>query len=352
MFENGSRRKGHFPSHKEPIKINQKDSVSDLNDFINSEKMTMKLFRETSGKPRYNQPISIPSSNMDTNKEFRTSMEKFSFNKPASNNAELADDKETSSVNKFEGIHQATKFGNNKSRPITPMNELNISKASSANKSSPIKNKPFVIKSFGKQTAEHNPFGKESGKIEHKLPKTKTSSSNPIKLDLNINAKDLLNKNALLESNQDLIENKKQYDGKLIKIEDDKKHKKIKEEVVHNDEEEYDFDDFEKDNKLLSMIEENNKKMLNDEEEEEFGKGQEFINLEEEELRQPILNEDNSSKRERTLKRLKDLKGVIELSIESYELFELSNNNDDTNISSKKEANSNFKSVGVNTNEM
>lgn len=339
MFTN-SRRKG--PQKNTPITLKENTGLSALNDFIKSEQNSFKDFKGLNNRRRNKSGMNIIKNiEIDKSKnELKESIENFSFNKnPHKNKTELKE--ETYHINKFDGINNVTKFGN-KSRPITPIADLNVSQSSSNINKTPLKLKPFVINKFADNTIDHNTNNNNTNiniNINNNISNQKTNN----KLDLNISAKDLKKKNIEFEKEY-INNNKKEYDGKLKEIKTN-----LKEEVV--DEDEYGFDEFEKDDKLLQKLEDEQNK-INIDDEDDFGKGQEFLNLEEE-LRQPDINYNQLNKRDKTLKRLSDLKGVIELDQEYFNLYEFSNDafDFDKNILYNK-THDKYYEVATNTDEM
>lgn len=329
--------------NKKPVIINSKSGISELTEFINSEQNNLKQFRGLSGKVRLQQPGLPGLGAMELNKSknnLKTSMEKISFNKSSSAVRRKEYKEDNSSVNKFSGMNTVKKFPNNKSRPITPNNDISSSFSSNKFTKTPSKIKPFIINKFPEKNLEQ--------KEEIDINTTTNNINN--KLDLNIQGKDM---KKLQEKKKDL-DNKKNFDGKMMEI--DKIN--LKNEIVVNDDEDFGYDEFEKDEKLLNKIDEQHNNELNnneDDEGDEFGKGQEFLNLEEEEeLNQPLNKDDEQNKRKKILKRIKDLKGAIVLEESYLSLYTLSPDKYDSNFDkvSSEKIYSKYESIGTITEKM
>lgn len=277
--------------------VKPKTDLEDISDFINNE---LKKVKGMSSK-QTNQP-KVNVIKEKEKKELRESINLKKLNQLPQNNPAKEQEPLNTTATKFEGFSKATKFNNNPSQIIdNNKNELLRPLSSTSKNSSLSKPEPFVIKKFPEQSKQQ---------LLHDMSKEKLT---PLKMEIKPNEMSVSKKDEN-EMKQDM-KGKKKYEMKVEKKEEE-------------EEEEYGND----------FIEDEI-----DEDIDEFNRnGEEYVNVDDEYLyrreQERLKKQKPKTKREITLERLRDLKGVVEIATENINFFSLDvnkNNNQKKNVNKK-----------------
>jgi len=342
-----------------PVTVKQKDSkMAGMENFINDELKILQNMKKKKINPmvKQSQPVIRNQNDEIVKNELKESYSNAKLNK------NILDKKFEENMNttgsKFDGFKNSTKFNettisDKDNTPFKMQNDkLNQKRISSATKP-----ENFVIKFPTNQIT--NEKTKEILENLNKESKINQKAEFDIK---DIPKGKMIYKN-VNETND--LKNKKKYEGKLNKIDNNVKkieNKKNKKEEVNkkNNIEEYvedEYNDFNDENEYNDFEEDYNKNNneKKDEFEDMFGENAEFNNIDDEYIQYKKKNYDNIA--ERTEERLKDLKKAITLSEEYINLFEFDsttelekifNNNLNIDLNKKNK----FQDAGINTLEI
>ena len=342
-----------------PVTLKQKDTkMAGMENFINDELKILQNMKKKKINPivKQSQPVIRNQNDEIVKNELKESYSNAKLNK------NILDKKFEENMNttgsKFDGFKNSTKFNettisDKDNTPFKMQNDkLNQKRISSATKP-----ENFVIKFPTNQIT--NEKTKEILENLNKESKINQKAEFDIK---DIPKGKMIYKN-VNETND--LKNKKKYEGKLNKIDNNVKkieNKKNKKEEVNkkNNIEEYvedEYNDFNDENEYNDFEEDYNKNNneKKDEFEDMFGENAEFNNIDDEYIQYKKNNYDNIA--ERTEDRLKDLKKAITLSEEYINLFEFDsttelekifNNNLNIDLNKKNK----FQDAGINTLEI